>query len=494
MRESTGIELSLLEGMDETLLARLHELGIHTRDELESRLATRESRAGLGLELDMSPRRLEILHHLNYLLPEERVQRLLDLERSMKQRDQRTVDEFRQVRRIMILFSIGVTTVVVLAALFLRPGTDPGVDHAMESRIAELEEEVALLRPLGVVQAEAEILKVLASLGPAPGWNGPLPVDDAEAARIRSMLRPEENPREHAIVLALLMLAEVENTPFDSMGILDRARLAESVAENFPAVSDLGDVWDAAAVLVRSRIRCRAIGMTPLDGGPSILAAVPWDWTSPGFLASEEFVTRLEGLPIGIEALDTWSSTLIQLRQAADHGRDDRAGRPEAFARDYWLRRGELELAVVTAMLGRSTLLPYHRSAPRVFLVQRKGFLERVIERAPAGAGRYLAWLVVEYEEAIRLVDWIAAEPGRGRPENGAAWADALEKLERERGSAGSPHASVTAAVSAALGPSGPANDPWSASRTEWEAGLRPLLMETRAAVAGKRPRSRSSS
>ena len=321
MSESTGIELSLLEGMDEILIARLHELGIRTRSDLESRIATRESRARLGLDLDMSPRRFEILHHLNYLLPEERAQRLLDLERSLDQRNQRTAEELRQVRRIMILFSTGVVAVVVLAALFLRSGADPGPDLVTESRIEELEEEVTQLRPLGVVHAEAEILKVLASLGPAPGWNGPLPVDDVEVARIRGLLRPEENSREHAIVLALLMLAEVENTPFDSMGVLDRARLAESVAESFPAVTELGDVWDAAAVLVRSRIRCRAIGLTPLEGGTSILAAVPWDWTSPGFLVSEELITRLEGLPVGVDALDTWSSTLIQLRQAADHGR-----------------------------------------------------------------------------------------------------------------------------------------------------------------------------
>lgn len=494
MRESTGIELSLLEGMDETLLARLHALGIRTRDDLESRIATRESRARLGLELDMSPRRFEILHHLNYLLPEERAKRLLDLERSLGQRDQRTTEELRQIKRTMILFSSGVVLIVVLAALFLRSGLDLGPDQATESRIAELEEEVAQLRPLGVVHAETEILKVLASLGPAPGWNGPLPVDDVEVTRIRSLLRAEENPREHAIVLALLMLAEVENTPLDSLGILDRARLAESVAESFPAVSDLGDVWDAAAVLVRSRIRSRAIGLTPLEGGTSVLAAVPWDFTAPGFLASEELITRLESLPVGIEALDAWSSTLIQIRQAADLGRDDRAGRPEAFARDYWLRRGELELAVVAAMLGRSTLLPYHRSAPRAFLAQRKGFLERVIERAPVGAGRYLAWLVVEYEEAIRLVDWMAGAPGRGRPEDGVAWADALQMLEQKRGSGGAPHASVTAAVSVALGSPGVAGDPWSASRTGWEAGLRPLLMETRAAVLGKRPKSRSSS
>jgi hypothetical protein len=196
-------------------------------------------------------------------------------------------------------------------------------------------------------------------------------------------------------------------------------------------------------------------------------------------------------------ALPVWSETLVELRRAADLGRDARRDRPEAWARDYWIRRAELEYAVAAAVLARANLLPYHEASPSEFLLQRRAYLSAVLVRAPAEASAPLHWLLAEYDEAERLLEWMRANPARLPAAQGKRWVQALETLEAERARDGlSADPELTARVSGALVASGGSSSDsvWSAARTRWEAGLRPLLMVTRAEARRLRavsPRSR---
>jgi hypothetical protein len=489
MDEISGIELSLLEGMDEALLTRLHHLGIRNREDLEPRIATRLTRADLAEDLGVSPRRLEVLHHLNFLLPEERAERYLKLERHIRARDEHLRAEVRQLWRVLIVLVVGVVATLVLAITFLRPQLD-ALDSGSETaqRIQALEDRLGVLQPLALAHAEARVLDALSDLGPAPGWSGPLGWNADAHNDVRFLADTDQSLEPgQAVSLALLRLSELENAPLDSLDTLDRAHVAATLAADFPAIEDLASRWDAAAVLLRSRIRSRALGLAPIENHiPRIRAAATWRWTSPGFLTCEEYVARLESLPVSVDALPVWSETLVQIRRAADLGRDERGEADEALARDYWIRRGELELAVVAALLQRPNLLPYHKSQPLQFLAQRKMFLEKSVDRVSGRAKEPLIWLLVEYEEAMRLADWIVRHSPRSEPSEGERWVEALDAVENERGQAGlSPGPGVIEKASLAVSVSGGASDPWSDPRTRWEAGLRPLLMEARAAING---------
>ena len=253
----------------------------------------------------------------------------------------------------------------------------------------------------------------------------------------------------------------------------------------FSPIPSVETPWDCAGILVRGRIRARALGMAPLDSEPPIIAAaVPWSWTSPGFLTCEEMVTRLESLPVTEDAMVVWSETLRQVRQAADVGRERMEDRSEGFARDYWIRRGELELAVIGAMLNRDNLLPYHKRSPREFLVQRVVFLNQALAETRGASRDVLSWLAVEHEEALQILDWIQGQGGWTVAKD-HRWVEALDELERQKKSDGSVDRGLLALTGAALGGS---EDPLTAARTRWEAGLRPLLMEIRSGVRSASP------
>jgi hypothetical protein len=186
--------------------------------------------------------------------------------------------------------------------------------------------------------------------------------------------------------------------------------------------------------------------------------------------------------------LPVWSESLAGVRLSADRGRESLEGRPEASARDYWIRRGELELAVAAALMGRADLLPYHGSSPRAFIRQRRGFLERAEAAAPPEARAGLAWLLVEHDEALLLLDWLDGAPDRGENTEGKRWVAALalvDAAQEESGRAPEAGEALTRRVSHALRMSGYADvaDPWLHPRTRWEAGLRPILIATRAAT-----------
>jgi len=495
MDERSGIELSLLEGMDEKLLVRLHQAGIRRREELESRIAAPDARRELARELGISTRRLEILHHLNFLLPEERAERFLVLERQLAERDRTVNHEMRQMWRAILVF-LAAGFVIALVAVWhpWKSGPPPAIE-AQAERIAALERQVAALRPLGVAHAESLVLAAMASVGPAPGWSGPLPWSEREDAQVRALIDGDDRHLPvRAVSLALARLARVESTG-DTLSPLGRARLAAAHVADFPAVPHPADVWDACAVLLRTRFRSRALGLVPLDPeSPDLHAAAAWAWTSPGFLTAEEFLARLESLPVRAETLPLWSETLGRIREAADLGRTREGARPEAYARDYWVRRSELEYAVVAALLGRSDLQPFHASAPAAFLRQRLGFLDGAVEKAPPRGRPPLAWLAVEYVEAEALVDWLAANPGRVQPAPEAGWVTVLDAVAAARddlpavGRSGALEAQVARAAQL----SGVAGDAWLAPRTRWETGLRPLLMATRARALGAGPSDRA--
>ncbi len=493
MDDASGIELSLLEGMDEDLILRLHEAGVRTREELGAALSDPEARRRLAATLRVSDERLEILELLNFRPPEEQARRLLRLERRLDETPPAPAGPGRGLRGAV--FAVAVLAVVAAglaaAAFFLR---DDGKESArLAERVRELEGDVDALRPIAARQVEDDLLEALAELGPAPGWNGPLTWTAEDHFRASSLLGDDESVLpERAVSLVLARLAELENAPLDSLAPLNRAREAVALLADFPPLNGMSDAWDAAAVLLRQRIRSRALGLAPPDPeSPPPFAAEPWPWTAPGFLTSEELVTRLESLPLDEQYLPVWSESLAGLRRAADSGRESLDGRPEASGRDYWIRRGELELAVTAALLGRDNLLPYHGSSPRAFILQRRGFLERAEAAAPAEARAALAWLLVEHDEALALLDWLSDAPGRGADAAEKRWAAALALTDAARETNGrppAPDAALTRAVSHALVMSGYAEvaDPWLHPRTRWEAGLRPLLTVTRAAARSR--------
>lgn len=499
MDDGSGIELSLLEGMDEGLLERLLAAGIRSRSELGPRIATPELRQSLARELGVSARRLQILHRLNFLLPEERAERELDLERRVRDGAAESAREIRRLRRWGILSLLGVVglAILVLLVAMSQRAAEWSKRAALETKIRELETSVAALEPIGRAYAEERVLGDLATLGPAPGWVAPKAWTARSHEQITRLLGNGASampPR--AVSLLLWRISDLEQAPVDSLSPLDRAKGAAVLLDEFPAPDKVETVWDAAAVLLRTRLRGRALGLSPAHGeSPLLRAASAWEWTSPGYVTCEELLAGLESMPVEDDALPLWSRSLLQIRDAAEVARQDRAGLPEAFARDYWLRRAELEYAVTGALLGRTHLLPYNTSSPRAFLETRRRYLAGALQNAPGAARPGLAWLSVEYEEALRLVEWLAVSGDPDALRGASCWVEALSAVEARRRPSGlAPGAAVEAALARAAAASGEPGSAWTAGRTRLEAGWRPLLMETRAGARERRGDGRSGS
>jgi len=503
MTESPGISLSLLEGMDETLLVRLHDSGIHSREGLEPHLATPAKRRDLAARLVVSALRIEALYELNFVLPEERTARLLRAEQRMEERLESLATGQRTLWRGMMGLTVGLF--VVLLIVLFTPGrrpAGPGVgfpdasaqDSALQEEIAGLRERLDALAPLARAQAEAELHAALEGLGPAPGWSGPLTWDAEHHRRLRANL--DDDPAAApllAVSLALRRLAEIENAPPDSLSPLQRARAARDLVLDFPPVGKPQTLWDSAAFLVRLRLVSRALGGVPLEddvadpGSPC-----PWSWTAPGFLEDELLLARLENLPLREGVLRVWSETLVAMRHPANEAREALGDKPEAWAREYWLRRGEIEFAVAGAIVGARNLMPYAEDSPRELLDKRRAYLERALSMGPREALGPLAWLTLELEEADRAVAWLEATPGAFGAGAGKPWLEAVSALDTARApDTASQARALLPAVTRALEMSGLSPDAgYAAPRTRWEAGLRPLLMTCRA--AGRAPRDPS--
>ena len=492
MDHGPDLELSLLEGMDEDLLRRLYEANIRTRSDLAHRVANPESRQELARELGISPRRLHALHYLNFLLPEERAEMQLDLERRFRDHTESSARDVREVRRLAVItLAILAGVTLVLSGLVFITNRRAAHDQSaiQDKRLRELEQTVSSLAPLGRQRAEEQILGELNVLGPAPGWNAPrawTQKTDEEMTRLLGK-SPDSTPA-RAISLLLFRLSDLEQARWDSISPLGRAQAAAQLLTEFPPPTEVRTVWDAAAVVLRTRLRGRAAGLAPADKvTPPLSAADTWGWTAGDFLSCEELLARLESLPLRPSSMTQWSETLMQIRQAADQGRDKRAGLPEQNARDYWLRRAELEYGVVAILLGRSDLFPYHSSAPRAFLQERVQYVTAALDRAPVTAKPALAWLALECEEAVQLADWLATRGTAATAGGKKNWIEALDAVERERASAGlTPGPTVNVALARATSASGEGGDPWTSSRARYEAGLRPLLMVTRAGARAR--------
>ena len=311
----------------------------------------------------------------------------------------------------------------------------------------------------------------------------------------RLLGKSNESMPARAVSLLLFRISEMEDARWDSISPVGRAQSAAQLLSEFPPPQTVGSPWDAAAVVLRTRLRDRAAGLAPSESAmPPLSAADMWGWTSGDFLTCEELLARLEALPLRPSSLDAWSQSLVQIRQAADQGRDKRAGLPEQSARDYWLRRAELEFAVAAILLGRADLLPYHSATPRDFIVERKQYVNAAIDRAPVTAKAPLAWLVLECEEAIQLTDWLSTRGTAVTAGGKRVWIEALDAVEKERGAAGLvPGPAVNVALARAASLSGENGDPWTATRTRHEAGLRPLLMVTRAGARARLVAARTS-
>ena len=501
MDDDSGLELSLMEGMDEDLLVRLHEAGVRTRHALEVRISTDEERRRLAQRIEVPPERLAALHFLNFLPPEIRAARFLALEQGLDERAAALRGEVRRVHRLVVATALGAVGLAILAASLLSPGgcgeVGSGADRAdsLAARVAHLERETASLRPLARAQADARLLDALSGLGPIPGWNGPLAWSLEEDERLAMLLgETEGDQRERAASILLARLALIENAPLDSLGPSARGRLAAEIVLSFASPDSVTGPWDAAGVLLRQRLRARSLGFAPPDAQPPLgIAAAPWSWTAPGFLAAEELLARAEALPVRDEALPLWSETLVELRRTADMGRESLGDRPEAWARYAWLRRAEIEFALTAAALGHAHLHPYHDAPPEQFLAQRRGYLESAAMRAPAEAQAPLRWLLVECEEADRLVQWMLSNPTLLAEAQGKRWVQALETLEAARARDGlTADPELAARVRDALAASGSpvSGELWAAPRTRWEAGLRPIRMVAR--DEARRPSARA--
>jgi len=492
MDHGPDLELSLLEGMDEDLLRRLYDANVRSRSELGRRLATPESRQELAHELGISTRRLNVLHYLNFILPEERAEMQLDLDRRVKEETETHRHDIRELRRwAVVTLAIVVGVALVLTGLVVISNRRAAQDQSavQEKRLRELEQTVSSLAPLGRARAEEQILGELNVLGPAPGWNAPRPwtqKTDEEMTRLLGK-SPDATPA-RAVSLLLFRLSELEQARWDSISPLGRAQEAAQLLTEFPPPTEVHSVWDAAAVVLRTRLRGRAAGLAPADKvTPPLTAADTWGWTAGDFLTCEELLARLEALPLRPSSMAQWSETLIQIRQAADQGRDKRMGLPEQNARDYWLRRAELEYGVVAILLGRGDLFPYHSSAPRAFLQERELYVTASMDRAPVTARPALAWLALECEEALQLADWLSNRGTAATAGGKKTWIEALDAVEKERSAGGlTPTPTLNVALARASSSSGDGGDPWTAARTRYEAGLRPLLMVTRAGARAR--------
>ncbi|HET9233784.1 MAG TPA: hypothetical protein VFP10_06570 [Candidatus Eisenbacteria bacterium] len=492
MDHSPDLELSLLEGMDEDLLKRLHDSGIRSRGELGQLLAGPESRRDLARKLRLPDRRLEVLYYLNFLLPEERAEMQLDLDQIVREEIETKSQDIRELRRLVLvtLATVVVAAVIMSGVLFIsNRRASQTQSAALEKRLRSLEQTMTTLAPLGRAHAEDRIMAELNVLGPAPGWNAPRPWTQTTNEAMTQMLgRDQATMPARAVSLLLFRLNELEQAPWDSVGPIERARSAAELLAEFPPPAEVRSAWDAAAVVLRTRLRGRAAGLAPADKAPPLFSAADsWGWTAGEFLECEDLLARLEALPLKPSSLDEWSRSLVLLRQAADRGRDKRAGLPEQSARDYWLRRSELEYGVVAILLGRTDLFPYHSSPPRAFLEERERYVTAALERAPSTAKPALAWLALECAEAVQLADWLAVRGTAATAGGRKNWIDALDAVEKERKTAGlTAGPLINLAVARAASASGDAGDPWIASRTRHEAGLRPLLMTTRAGVQAR--------
>lgn len=512
MNDSSGIQLALLEGMDESLLFRLYDRNIRTRSELEKLLATPEKRKELSERLQVSLARLEAIHHLNFLLPEERVGRLFDLEKALHSGVAEAKAENRGVKRLL-----GLLTVVTLGlagalgylwyqnqnAVPVTPQNniatqtpkeepprraDPVTESNLEAELAEMKIRLDALAPLAGDVARANLHEALSHLGPSPGWNGPLKWSERDHLHLATNLGDDPTTeREKAVSLALSRLSAVENQNLTGPDFLNTALAAAGFVQEFPEVDKTESIWDAAARSVRLRLYSRALGLAPLqDLDLEATAETPWSWTAGGYIQAELLLARLESLPIQEEALPLWFETLAALKESANVGRDALAKSSEAWAREYWLLRADLELMVVATALGKTSLAPYYTGTPAAFLAKREAYLRRVLSRSPGEVHGPFQWLSLEFEEAKNLMAWLEANQ-EDNPALGKPWAQAIAALE-------GPFNQQRTKESVSVGPKvgialmtcglGQAEEPLGHARAKWEAGLRPLLIETRHQMA----------
>jgi hypothetical protein len=482
MSDTTNIELSLLEGLDERLLERLHREGIRTREELGERLATHEARRTLADALGVSLRRLEILHHLNFLLPEDRADQLLDLQRGTGHRVAELSRAIRFVSAVSVLAGLLAASGLYVAIANRKPGHEERL-AAVEGELRDTRAVLDAIRPLAAGEAQERLFAALSGLGPAPGWHGPLRWTPGDHEMLVTAMGEEGEARVKALSMALARLVAIENA--DTLSFDARARRMAGFALDFPPPTPANPL-DWAAVALRERFRSRALGRAGEESLPEDIGAFPWRWTSSAFVVAEALDTRLDLLNVDESRFEEWSATVAQIGRAARVGEDDLRERPESMAGTYWARLADLKLGVVGALLGRPDLLPYHKMSPVNFLVDRRDAVRAALESAPASARAPLAWLAVEYEEAVLLAVWLRSREALRTVVAGKPYADALVLVETERRREGvAPSADLEAAVRVALAAAGApeSENPFSASRTRWEAGLRLLLMETRARV-----------
>lgn len=494
---SYGIHLSLLDGMEEDLLLRLHNAGIATRDDLEAHLNTPEARRELARTLDVHPDRIEAVHHLNFVFPSDQAARLFHAERATQALEKRLAATGKKLNVAILGFTLAWTALLVFGWIWMQthsasPQTQPVATSPAQPAQREAvgntspqHDDAALA--LTASEAQQHLEDAFRRTGPALGWSGPIAWSTEEHASVAGYAESGSLPRDAlALSRALKALGKVEEHPDPAFSITSRAQAAAAELAALPP-SGGESRWSLAANQVRLRLASLSQGLAaPAGWDPRTVEEVPWKWTGKGFLEAEWRLARLHTLPVEQASLPEWSSGLKRLQVAVNLGRDAVHPAKEAWAREVWLPRAQLELAVVGAVSGAGTLAPYSNLSPKAYVEKRVAYIHRAYQTAPAEIKSAMAWLYVEGLEARSLVAWLEAHPDIRAGAQGKVWVEAMSALDQERRlENGGPESELDAALTEALSYSGePSGDAWASRRAAWEASMRPLLVETRAVLA----------
>jgi hypothetical protein len=486
-----GIKLAFLEGMSETLLLALKDAGITTQEELQAQSETPDARKALAAQLGVPQLTLDSLHYLNFVPPEERASRLLRHETMLRTELSDAKNSLRRLR-VMVWISLGVAMVAILLAAAIPWKTKTDLAYSKERGLA-LEDSLffiaSQLERLGPVMREQNIVRLAAAtemILPAPGWNGPIEWSSGDhESLVWSLGGSQEDQKLLGVSLALRRLAALEGVQSLTRLPGDKAQEAAALFRDFPALNSPQDAWDLAAAAIRLRFASRALGLVTVeDQNMQVLVSAAGFWQGHPFAPCEALVLSLEQLPMSQKAIPLWIDALGELRHRANLARDERGDHPQVWAREYWILRGELEFGVMTSALGAKDLGEWFGGSPKEFLQDRTRYLERAQEAAPAQAQASLAWLRVEYEEALALAYWLEQHPQELSFLNNAPWFAALAKLEGIR-TALQVSEVLSDLIKRALEVEGyRGSQNFLHPRLVWEASFKPLLMETRAQVS----------
>ena len=530
--DTSGIQLSLMEGMDETLLLKMHQQGIRTRDDFQERSQTREARTQLARSLKVPYAQIEGIHHLNCVTPVNRAARLFQLESDMElmtgliEAHQKRIKAFHRILIGAVVVCISAAAAGILMPHF-EAGSTPsiassGADGAVLSRPDKQQqvEPASSLQSAGHAQTESgnsaptdakavaeskpaaaraagagsqtvnsdDLAQAAADLGPAPRWAHRI---DWSPEASRDFVQGTDRTKDHDQVTLSRILSALSTVETISRQRLDCLATAAACQEELAAVPFPKGTssWSRAAAAAWVRLYALASGRPGTDSPRySDMPELNNSWGARGFLLAELRLANAERLELDRQAPARWAAAVKKLHHAVNVGRDELHPHPNAWAREYWLVRARLELAVAAVLSGQDTVAPYKNKQVREFVKEQEAYLRRAYNTAPDEAKAPLAWLVLELLEAQRLIDWCLTNPGDTAELRGQTWLAALAEAERLRGAGNrSLDQNMVDIMTEAIRYSRRASSHSTSEAVESEAGMRPLLMDTRLALRTNR-------